>query len=397
MRKELDYGDLFARWAKLGEKLDDEWRENLLQSIENSEDQIVAYNLNNAILAGSNGVCLFRGVYISWDEDDIFLGPYKTFEEAADAAGLFSVTDVTEKIWVDSRILKRKISLSSPRSPSRSARRSPSSARQSKEFVTAWRKAAEDFGSKMRASGGAVRVWTRPLGRKGFLATFVPTSQVMRKALRSDREIVLAALRKNRWVLEHVAEKFKVDREIVLAAVKQWGLALEYAAKSLQSDREIVLAAVKKNGNALEHAAEKLKADREIVLAALNQNGTALKYAAEKFKADREIVLAAVKQWGIALEYAAKSLQSDREIVLSAVNQTGIALKYAAEKLKADREIVLAAVRQNGWALKHAAENFKTDREFMLAAVRENGSALKHAAKVLSGYVNDIGIGVHLI
>ena len=29
MRKELDYGDLFARWGKPGEKLDDEWREVL--------------------------------------------------------------------------------------------------------------------------------------------------------------------------------------------------------------------------------------------------------------------------------------------------------------------------------------------------------------------------------
>ena len=61
------------------------------------EGQIVAYNLNNAVLAGSCGVYLFRGVYISWDVADTLLGPYKSFNEAAKAAEVFSVAEALRR------------------------------------------------------------------------------------------------------------------------------------------------------------------------------------------------------------------------------------------------------------------------------------------------------------
>ena len=54
----------------------------------------------------------------------------------------------------------------------------------------------------------------------------------------------------------------RTDREIVLAAVQLNGYALRYAAKELRADREIVLAAVQQNGCALEDAAEERRGDR---------------------------------------------------------------------------------------------------------------------------------------
>ena len=65
---------------------------------------------------------------------------------------------------------------------------------------------------------------------------------------------------------DDVDEKLQGDKEIVLAAVKKDGLDLEHADAKLVADKEIVLAAVKQNGYALEHADAKLKADKEIVL-----------------------------------------------------------------------------------------------------------------------------------
>ena len=41
---------------------------------------------------------------------------------------------------------------------------------------------------------------------------------------------------------------------------------LQYADKKLKADKEVVLAAVKKNGYVLQYADKKLKADKEIVL-----------------------------------------------------------------------------------------------------------------------------------
>ena len=49
-----------------------------------------------------------------------------------------------------------------------------------------------------------------------------------------------------------------------------------HADESLRSDKEIVMAAVTQNGYALLYADASLKADKEVVMAAVTQNGYAL-------------------------------------------------------------------------------------------------------------------------
>ena len=68
--------------------------------------------------------------------------------------------------------------------------------------------------------------------------------------------------------------------------MQQNGDALEYVSKELRSDREIVLAAVKQNGDALKHASEELQCDRKTALAAVKQSGIALEYACEELRSD---------------------------------------------------------------------------------------------------------------
>ena len=58
------------------------------------------------------------------------------------------------------------------------------------------------------------------------------------------------------------------DREDVLAAVRRKGYELEYASAELRADREVVLAAVQREGgSALQHASPELKLDPKVVLA----------------------------------------------------------------------------------------------------------------------------------
>jgi len=51
---------------------------------------------------------------------------------------------------------------------------------------------------------------------------------------------------------------------------------LQYASANLRSNREIVMAAVKEDGHALEYASAELGSDREIVLAAAKQRWSTL-------------------------------------------------------------------------------------------------------------------------
>ena len=80
---------------------------------------------------------------------------------------------------------------------------------------------------------------------------------------RQERDIVIEALKHDRWALLYAADKFKKDKDIVLRTVKNNGLALELADDNLRGDRNIVLHAVKHCGYALKYASNKLQQDDE--------------------------------------------------------------------------------------------------------------------------------------
>jgi len=186
----------------------------------------------------------------------------------------------------------------------------------------------------------------------------------------------------NWWYLK-CYPRFADDKEVVLEAVKNEGRALELASDALRSDREIVLAAVATDGwtSALQYASDAVRADRDIVLAALATHGDALQYASDALRADRDIVLAAVAKDGDALQYASDALRADREIVLAVVAEGGDALKYASDALRADREIIMAAIQRNApGALKYAADELQRDFDIVAAAVEKDGFAL-HSAR----------------
>ena len=62
-----------------------------------------------------------------------------------------------------------------------------------------------------------------------------------------------------------------------------------------RKDKDVVLAAVKKDGYALQHADEKLKKDKQIVLEAVKKAGYAITYADRNFRKDKEIILSIIK------------------------------------------------------------------------------------------------------
>ena len=186
--------------------------------------------------------------------------------------------------------------------------------------------------------------------------------------LKSNKEVVLAAVKQNERAFLYASENLKLDKEFILEAVKLNGAALSYIADNYKGDKEIVLAAVKQNGMVLNYATDKLKNDKEVVLTAVNKRGDALYYASDKLKDDKEIVLAAVKSNSLSLDDASKRLKDDKEIVLAAVMFGAYALDYASDRLKNDKEIVLAAVKQDAESLKFASKNLQSDKDVIKAA-----------------------------
>lgn len=85
------------------------------------------------------------------------------------------------------------------------------------------------------------------------------------------------------------------DRSFVLQFVsspsRSFTSALLYVAEHLRSDREVVIAAIKRHPGALEFASEALKDDRECVLAA-----GSLEHASSRLRGNRKLLLDIVAQ-----------------------------------------------------------------------------------------------------
>jgi hypothetical protein len=106
---------------------------------------------------------------------------------------------------------------------------------------------------------------------------------------------------------------------------------------SLRSDKNVVLAEVKRNGYALQWADATLQSDKEVVLAAVMQNGISLIFADATFQSDKEVVLAAVNHvlasswhW----KHVPASLKADISIQLVAARN-----KSASNALQAVRKL----------------------------------------------------------
>ena len=214
--------------------------------------------------------------------------------------------------------------------------------------------------------------------------------KIASKKIKNDKNIVLAVMKKNGFLLEYTSDELKNDREVVIAAISNSnGQALKYASEQLKNDREVIFTALKYSSDLLKHASDEIKNDREIIIAALQKNASeyrsecVLKYVSDDFKNDCEIVKIAIKNSDYALRYASDKLKNDREFVMTAVKKNGHALQSASNELKNDHEIVMTAVKNSGYALQYASEQFKNDREIVMAAVKKNGSALEYASDEL--------------
>jgi len=184
------------------------------------------------------------------------------------------------------------------------------------------------------------------------------------------------------WLFRDGELAVRADKQIALAAMKKDGDSLQHAADTLKADKSVVLAAVMKNGRALEHAADALKADKSVVLAAVTKNGYAFRDAADTLKANKDFVVRAVVAGdGYALQFATDTLKANKEVVLAAVTQNGRALEWAADTMKADKDVVLEAVTKCSNAMEYASKDAPmwSDKEFVLSLVQMNGAWLKYA------------------
>ena len=190
-----------------------------------------------------------------------------------------------------------------------------------------------------------------------------------------SKKAVLAIIENDGRLLELASASMKDDKQVVLTAVRNAGPLhfggchpLVCASDELRTDREVLIAAVKHCGGALRYVPHELRSDKAIVLAAVQQDGRSLEDASPEMQADKEVVLTAVKQHGFALMHASPKLDEDNEVVLAAVQQ--------------DINVLRLAEWSQSTAYKWAATNVATSREELEGMRRDELQLLAKAAGI---------------
>ncbi|EFC42437.1 predicted protein [Naegleria gruberi] len=180
------------------------------------------------------------------------------------------------------------------------------------------------------------------------------------KYFQNDREIFIAAL-------NHPPQKTTYYNQIICSHRGDSLVSNEILGMvndKFRSDKELVLCALKLSGYNLKYASESLKEDVEIIDAALSHSPLSIMYAGDSICGNEDFILQIVKKYGVL----PRNSEYDRSFALKAVSVNGLALKYF-KVWKTDKEVIIKAVQQNYKAIEFSPR-FWEDPDVIREALR---------------------------
>lgn len=181
----------------------------------------------------------------------------------------------------------------------------------------------------------------------------------------------------------------KTDDEIIRAALKRCTTYIQYVPESYKKDKVLAKTILTEDGKCLEFFDISIKSDKELVIIAVNNWPWAVRYMAPVLRYDKEFILELVKMHDVGLQFADESLKNDKLFISKVVSINGLALQYASPALRADSDIVLIAIENCRWSLQYADPVLKDNEMLVSTATRGNFEIIKYASKrirKLTGY-----------
>eukprot|EP00797_Seminavis_robusta_P026231 Sro471_g149810.2 (541) ;mRNA; r:60405-62027 len=154
---------------------------------------------------------------------------------------------------------------------------------------------------------------------------------VLPHSLKADKEVVLAGMKHDGDFYFQLYGSLAADRDVVLAALENCSKGVveqlvQNLDDALTTDREIAMAAVKRNGHCLWYFAE-LVDDREIVLSAVIADASVMQDVEEHWSEDPEFALEAATQNFLVTEHLEEplktALRNDPAVVAQVVRYGG--------------------------------------------------------------------------
>ena len=177
------------------------------------------------------------------------------------------------------------------------------------------------------------------------------------EGLRNNKELLIDAVKQSQdfYQFENASSELKSDEKLILQLleyVKSRQYLLNYTAENIKSNKEIVLKAVKINGWNLQYASEELKNDKEVVFVAVSEYSSSIEYASEGVVNDLDFYEILTQIQGIDIRglnynilHFFENNRLSRNLIIKMLEKNGETFERLNEEYKSDEEIVFTALR----------------------------------------------------
>jgi hypothetical protein len=185
------------------------------------------------------------------------------------------------------------------------------------------------------------------------------------------------------------------DRAAMLAVAKNWWSdvfqeTLQFSPYHIRSDKEVMIEAVKNDSIAFEYCSDELQQDLDVVKAAIEASPTCLYLVSENFQLENpDIVIMAIEQTdaeelGSTYDDVYEELWTNRDVAKAWLSAGGDWLEdQFPDEFSQDEELFLVVADQNYSEFDYANDSLKSNKEFMLRAVAKDGRVFKDACSDL--------------
>jgi hypothetical protein len=205
--------------------------------------------------------------------------------------------------------------------------------------------------------------------------------------LRNNKELLIDSVKQsqNFSPLENASSELKSDEKLILQLldyVKSRQYILNYTAENIKSNKEIVLKAVKINGWNLQYASEELKNDKEVVFEAVSEYSSSIEYASERIVNDLDFYEILTQIQGIDIRglnynilYFFENKRLSRNLIIKMLEKNVETFERLDDEYKSDEEIIYLALRRPSKAsniVKHIVTNNNSFLEYLIFLNKQN-------------------------
>ena len=163
----------------------------------------------------------------------------------------------------------------------------------------------------------------------------------LKNKILNDKEIAIMTIEKGNGYSTAFNDKVLEDKDVVVCAFKHTPfISLKNMPWSVRSDNDVIMAALESNGMNYEYISPEVAGKSEYILAAVRQGLFDFDDFPKWVRDDKRMMIDIVAIKGTTLQYASDTLKNDIDVVKTAVLNDRKAINFASDIIKEDITLI---------------------------------------------------------